>query len=136
MRNILSSALLLCASLALTGCETAGPSEQRGTLLGAAGGAGLGAIIGNNVSGMNSAQGALAGAAIGGLVGNRAGRQQDENAALRAQQHTIVVDVRNGDGTVTPVMIRQIGPSRFQGPQGEIYTSFPTQAQLARRYAR
>ena len=136
MRSTLLSSLLLTLPLVFSSCETAGPAERRGTMLGAAGGAGLGAIVGNNVSGMNSAQGALAGAAVGGFVGNRTGRQRDEINTLRDQQHTIVVDVRNSDGTVTPVMIRQIGPNRFQGPQGEIYTSFPTPAQLARRYAR
>ncbi len=104
-------------------------------MLGAAGGAGLGAIVGNNVKGMNSWQGALAGAAVGGLVGNRMGAQKDEINTVRAQQHTTTIYVRNDDGSRTPVMIRQLGPHSFQGPRGEIYDSFPTQSQLARRYA-
>jgi hypothetical protein len=135
MKNFkLLSATCLSLTLCLTGCETMGPSEKSGTLIGAATGAGLGAIAGNNIRGMNSWQGALAGAAVGGLVGNRMGAQKDEINTLRSERHTMVVYVRNYDGSRTPVMIRQIGPNSYQGPRGEIYSSFPTQSQLARRY--
>jgi len=135
MRNIVFPALLLGLPLAFTGCETAGPAQQSGTLLGAAGGAGLGAIIGNNVNGMNAAQGALAGAAVGGLVGNQMGRQRDEINTLRTQQNATVIQVRNRNGSTTPVTLRQIGPNTWQGPRGEIYNGFPSQAQLRDLYA-
>ncbi|HEY5894868.1 MAG TPA: glycine zipper domain-containing protein [Chthoniobacterales bacterium] len=135
MRFKFFPSVLLCAAVTLTGCETAGPGERSGTALGALAGAGLGAILGNNVHGLGSGEGAVAGALIGGLVGNRMGAQKDEINDLRGQAHTINVNVRNSDGSYVPVLIRQIGPSSWQGPRGEIYNSFPTQAQLARRYA-
>ncbi|MEI9896453.1 MAG: YMGG-like glycine zipper-containing protein [Chthoniobacter sp.] len=135
MRTKIFCSLLLTASLGFTGCETAGPGERSGTLLGAAGGAGLGAIIGNNVKGMNSWEGALAGAAVGGLVGNRMGKQKDEINTLKSQAHTTTIYVKNKNGSSTPVMIRQIGANKFQGPRGEIYNGFPTKSQLASMYA-
>lgn len=135
MQYKLFPTVLLCAAVTFAGCESAGPNERGGTALGAVAGAGLGAVLGNNIHGLGSGEGAVAGALIGGLVGNRVGKQQDEVSSLKAQAHTVVINVRNSDGSYVPVLIRQIGPSSWQGPRGEIYKSFPTQAQLARRYA-
>jgi hypothetical protein len=135
MRTKIFCSLLLSASLVFTGCETAGPGERKGTLLGAGAGAGLGAILGNNIKGMNSWEGALAGAAIGGLVGNKMGKQKDQISELQSQAHTTTIYVKNKNGSTTPVLIRQIGANKFQGPRGEIYNGFPTKAQLASLYA-
>lgn len=135
MRYKFFPTVLLCAAVAFAGCESAGPGERSGTALGAAVGAGLGGVLGNNVHGLGSWEGAVAGALVGGLVGNRVGAQKDEISNLKAQAHTVSVNVRNSDGSYVPVLLRQIGPSSWQGPRGEIYNTFPSQAQLARRYA-
>ena len=135
MRTTLLLPLLLGLPLVFSSCETAGPAERDGTMLGAMAGAGLGAVIGNNVNGMNSRQGAVAGAVVGGLVGSQSGRQRDEINTLRGQAHTTIVQVRNRNGSTTPVMLRQTGPNTWQGPRGETYNGFPTQEQLRKVYA-
>ena len=67
----------------LMGCETINNSNktQRGVVIGAAGGAILGAILGNNVgSGGNSELGAVIGTAVGGAAGAIIGNQMDRQA--------------------------------------------------------
>lgn len=64
--------LLLCVVAVLAGCTT----TQKGTALGAAGGAGLGAIIGHQSG--NRDKGALIGGAVGALGGYAVGSQMDE----------------------------------------------------------
>jgi hypothetical protein len=70
---ILSSCLLLVAAF-LTGCASPDPyvrsSQRRGTI----GGAGMGAIIGNNVSGISRGEGAAIGAVLGRSMGTTRGR--------------------------------------------------------------
>ncbi len=74
--------IFIAASL-LVGCGAVKNSnnQQRGTVIGAAGGTILGLIIGNNVGdGDNQTEGAIAGAAIGGIAGNLIGRRMDKQA--------------------------------------------------------
>ncbi len=62
---------LAVATLALPGCgNTTGDRAVSGGLLGAGGGAALGAIVGGN-AGTGALLGGLAGAATGGLTSNR-----------------------------------------------------------------
>lgn len=112
-----------------------GPSQRGGTIIGAASGAGLGLIAGNNVRGISKTEGAIAGALVGGLVGNQMGKQRDEIRSLQEESHRTVIHVQNRDGSSTPVMLKQIGSNTWRGPRGEIYTGFPSRAQLANRYA-
>ncbi|MEM7710953.1 MAG: OmpA family protein, partial [Pseudomonadota bacterium] len=88
--------LALGAGLLLTGCVTQPTGEPnrtvRGGLLGAATGAGIGAIVGDG-----DAEEILAGAAIGGLLGGGIGAQLDRQAAeLRRELDGRVTIVNTG----------------------------------------
>ena len=118
---------ILAASIALVGCETA---QGTGTLVGAASGAGLGAIAGNNIHGINKTEGALFGAAVGGLAGNLYGRQQDQINAMDARVNTTTVYVRNRNGSESPVTLRRAQGDTWVGPRGEYYRGVPSSGQL------
>lgn len=72
MRKVLLS--LIVAAVLVAGCANMN-NQQRGTMIGAAGGALAAAAIGKG-----SVWGVLAGAAIGGTAGNLIGRHMDEQA--------------------------------------------------------
>ncbi|MDO5656084.1 MAG: OmpA family protein [Flavobacteriaceae bacterium] len=74
--NILS--FLIIIGLLLTGCETIQNTNksQRGAVIGAAAGAGIGALIGKK----NRALGAIVGGAVGGTAGAIIGKKMDEQA--------------------------------------------------------
>ena len=74
MSTRLISALII--SLSLASC-TSGPSAQRGTAIGALGGAAAGGIIGKSVGG------AAVGAGIGALGGNIIGGARDERRGAK-----------------------------------------------------
>ena len=82
------------AALSLTSCMTEDPytGEQKiskttaGAGLGAAGGAILGGIIGNNVGDGNAGRGALIGAALGGIAGGSIGNYMDQQEAMLRQE--------------------------------------------------
>lgn len=77
---------LLTAILATSFVGCTGMSHQTsGTLGGAAIGAGLGAVAGNNIKGISKTEGAIAGGLVGGLIGNRMGAQQDQINNLNAR---------------------------------------------------
>lgn len=80
MRKIV---VMLLLSVALVGCQAYNNSNktQRGAVIGVAGGALLGAILGNNLGdGGNSELGAVVGAAVGGAAGAIIGNQMDKQA--------------------------------------------------------
>ncbi len=80
MRKIV---VMLLLSVALVGCQVYNNSNktQRGAVIGVAGGALLGAILGNNLGdGGNSELGAVVGAAVGGAAGAIIGNQMDKQA--------------------------------------------------------
>lgn len=71
--RIVLTSLTLAPVLALTSCES---PEGRGALIGAGGGAALGALLGHG-KGSNIAAGALLGAGAGALAGHLLGRPDD-----------------------------------------------------------
>ncbi len=87
MKTSFVCTLAAVAGLGLTACETYGPGQSSGTLIGAGSGAALGAIAGNNVRGISKTEGAVAGALAGGVIGNVMGRQQDQINEIRRDQY-------------------------------------------------
>lgn len=111
--------------------------EKEGAATGALIGAGAGAIAGNNIKGVSTAEGAIAGAVIGGLLGQSSGKkqaqidaQQEQLDAMQAQQNRIVIHITNSNGSTTPVVLHRTGVDQWQGPKGEIYNGLPSKAQL------
>ncbi len=106
-----------------------------------AAGAGMGAIVGamagNNIKGINRTEGALTGAALGAVIGAAMGAQQDsfnhQLGAVNEAATTAVVNVKNSNGSYTPVVIRKVG-NQFVGPRGEYYNAMPTEEQLKGPY--
>ena len=74
------AALFAVTSTGLSGCAAVRNMNQteRGAVIGSAGGAVLGAVIGKKVG--NTAAGAIIGAAVGGTAGAVIGRQMDKQA--------------------------------------------------------
>ena len=70
-------AALTVVTLGTAGCSSLN-STERGAILGTAGGAAVGAVIGRQVG--NTAAGAIIGAAVGGTAGAVIGRQMDRQA--------------------------------------------------------
>lgn len=129
-------------ALALSACATNGkPSKGTGgALLGSAAGAGLGAIIGHQSgeTGKGAAIGAGAGALGGYIIGNEMDKSETQQqldatqaqaAAAAEAANTVVINVTNSNGSVTPVTLRRQG-NVYVGPKGEQYTALPTEQQL------
>ncbi|WP_104668766.1 glycine zipper 2TM domain-containing protein [Ensifer adhaerens] len=85
-------AVLLCAAVSLSSCETTGPKQQTGTVIGAVAGGLIGSQFGDG--GGSIAAGAL-GAVVGGLVGGSIGAQLDAQDRARLQQIT-TASIRSG----------------------------------------
>ncbi len=143
-----ASVLAVVAGLTLSACATAGErgasAATGGALLGTAAGAGLGAIIGHQSG--ETGKGAALGAGIGALGGYVIGNEQDKsrmNDELLVAQaqassasyaaNTVVVNVTNSNGSVTPVTLQRHG-NLYVGPRGEQYVSMPTESQLRSVY--
>lgn len=74
---------LLFMVTALISCDATknANSKQKGTVIGASGGAVIGGVIGNNVGNKkNTALGAIIGAVVGGVAGNYIGDRMDRQA--------------------------------------------------------
>ena len=84
--------VVTAAAFLISGCKTAN-KQQKGTVIGAAGGAAVGAIIGKG-----SIWGILAGAAIGGVAGNLIGKKMDEQARELKQAVPTAQVERVGEG--------------------------------------
>ena len=140
----------IIVGLAVTGCATSndsggGPSSGAKTAgLGTLAGAGLGAIIGHQSG--HTAEGAVIGGALGAgggyIVGNekdKAEMQGQVNAAqaqanaAQAAANTVVINVKNSNGSITPVTLTRQG-NIYVGPKGEQYTTLPTEEQLKQVY--
>ena len=84
MKKHLFTFLTAAALLNLASCQNAGPNANNGAVLGGLGGAGVGAIIGNQSG--RPLEGALIGGAVGALGGAALGTAQDERNAQYYQQ--------------------------------------------------
>lgn len=105
---------------------------------GAALGALAGAVIGNNSHGaFGNGEGAVAGAGLGALIGGAMGHQKDQTqaqiGAVNEMASTVVINVRNSNGSYTPVTLRKVG-NQYMGPRGEYYQTLPGEAQLKAPY--
>ena len=146
---ILKSAGIAMAGLVMVGCSTSqyqeNPSTFNQAAIGAALGAIAGGIIGNNSHGaFGNREGMVAGAALGGLMGGAMGHQTDKSnaqmGAMNAQigaaneaANTTVINVKNSNGSYTPVTMRRLG-NQYVGPRGEYYPALPTEDQLKVAY--
>ena len=143
-----AAGMALAVGLAFAGCATSqdgGPSSAAKTGgLGTLAGAGLGAIIGHQSG--HTAEGAIIGAAAGGVGGYAIGNEQDKSAmqgqlnatqaqanAAAAAANTVVINVHNSNGSITPVTLTRQG-NIYVGPKGEQYTALPTEDQLKSVY--
>lgn len=139
--------LLVVMGLVLSvGCASmdSGYRENReavnGAVIGTAVGTGLGMALGNNTE-LGRTWGGLGGAALGGLAGGYVGDQmkdrkldQQKHGQLVDQMNSFTVNVKNSNASITPVVIRRVGPF-FVGPRGEYYSEMPTSVQLEKVYA-
>ena len=134
-KSTLQIVSFLIAGPALTGCASTGASNRapQGALLGGLLGAGLGAIVGHQSG--HTAEGAAIGGALGAgggyVVGNEQDKQQLHAENLQAVQaaNTVVINVTNTNGSITPVTLQRQG-GEYIGPKGEHYTQMPTPEQL------
>lgn len=84
--------VLTCASFGLASCETTGPKQQSGAVIGALAGGLVGSQFG---SGSGRVGAALAGAALGGIIGGSIGAQLDAQDRARLQEIT-TASIRTG----------------------------------------
>ncbi len=113
------------------GCEE-GSDAQGTALLGAAVGAGIGALAGD---GDAVATGAIAGAGAGYMIGNESdkSKQRKEINQIRQEQNTVTIWITNSNGSQIPVRLVKDGPG-YIGPRGERYPTMPSEAQLKQVY--
>src|SRR3982751_3096102 len=88
-------ALLIAATLTLSGCASMS-QKQRGAVIGAATGAAVGGVIGNQTG--STARGAIIGAVVGGAAGAIIGHQKDQQAKELEQNTHGAQITRVGEG--------------------------------------
>tara|TARA_B100001971_G_C18190192_1_gene538124 strand:- start:365 stop:787 length:423 start_codon:yes stop_codon:yes gene_type:complete len=123
--SLLLSGIIGCA-LPVTGDETADTAIGTG-VLGAIGGQ----IIGGDTE--STLIGGAIGAGVGGMVGHQKKQQKvtDERIdQLENQLSTVVVKVTNSNGSRIDVRLAKDGKGGYYGPNGENYSSLPTEDQL------
>ena len=146
MKKTMMISMMVVVAMMISGCASMQQrgEDNRGTLGYGVAGAGLGAIAGavagNNVEGINKGEGAIAGAALGAAIGAAVGHQSDnsrqnyENLSNRIDaQNSVVVNVTNSNGSITPVVLRKVG-NQYLGPRGEYYNVLPTEKDLKGPY--
>lgn len=133
MRTIYIQTLLLgllLVGLLVSGCES---DAQTGAGIGALAGAGIGQLAGRDT------EATLIGAAIGAGAGYIIGNEQDKKKQKAEMENqaddvdTVIVNVVNSNGSVTPVKLRRKGTG-YVGPKGEYYETLPTSEQLKPAY--
>jgi outer membrane protein OmpA-like peptidoglycan-associated protein len=99
IRSVTAIAVLATTTsvLGLAGCSSMSQTE-RGAVIGGAGGAAVGAIVGRQVG--STARGAVLGAVIGGAAGAVIGRQMDQQAEELAESIPGATVQRVGEGIV------------------------------------
>ena len=122
----------IACALAMAGCQNQAQTD-------AALGAGVGALAGQAIG--HNSKGTLIGAGVGAGTGYIVGNEADKantNRQMEADREaagTYVVNVRNSNGSITPVTVRRSG-NMWMGPNRELYTSPPTEEQLRAMYGR
>jgi outer membrane protein OmpA-like peptidoglycan-associated protein len=91
-----STIALTLAALSLSACQTLNTSKERGAVIGAAGGAVVGGVIGKHQG--STAKGAIIGATVGGVIGGVIGHQMDQQAKELEQNIPGAVVERVGEG--------------------------------------
>src|SRR5687767_924175 len=89
------AAALALAALSLSACQTLN-NKDRGAVIGAAGGAVVGGVIGKHQG--STAKGAIIGATVGGVIGGVIGHQMDQQAKELEQNIPGAVVERVGEG--------------------------------------
>jgi outer membrane protein OmpA-like peptidoglycan-associated protein len=90
-------AIITLSGAGLTSCRSLSQTE-RGAVIGAAGGAAVGAIVGRQIG--STARGAVIGAAVGGAAGAVIGRQMDQQAEELSESIPGATVQRVGEGIV------------------------------------
>ncbi|WP_029033030.1 OmpA family protein [Salinimicrobium terrae] len=93
-------AFLFAALITLAGCDATrnANNKQKGTVIGASGGAVIGGVVGNNVGEGNTALGAIIGGVVGGAAGAYIGNRMDEQAQEIEQEIPGAEVERVGEG--------------------------------------
>ena len=91
---------VLFASTVLFGCDAVknANNQQKGAVIGTAGGAVIGGVVGNNVGEGNSALGAIIGGVVGGAAGSYIGDRMDKQAQRIEQEIPGAEVERVGEG--------------------------------------
>ena len=91
---------ILFASTVLFGCDAVrnANNQQKGAVIGTAGGAVIGGVVGNNVGEGNSALGAIIGGVVGGAAGSYIGDRMDKQAQRIEQEIPGAEVERVGEG--------------------------------------
>ena len=90
------TAALLIAALTGTACSTLNTNKERGAVIGTAGGAVVGGVIGKHQG--STAKGAIIGATVGGVIGGVIGHQMDQQAKKLEQNIPGAIVERVGEG--------------------------------------
>jgi outer membrane protein OmpA-like peptidoglycan-associated protein len=92
--------MLFMASTLLYGCDATrnASNKQKGAVIGSAGGAVIGGVIGNNTGEGNTALGAIIGGVVGGAAGAIIGNRMDEQAKEIEQEIPGAEVERVGEG--------------------------------------
>ena len=90
-----SAAALMLVALAASACASLN-NKERGAIIGAAGGAAVGGVIGKHQG--STAKGAIIGATVGGVIGGVIGHQMDQQAKELEQNIPGAVVERVGEG--------------------------------------
>ena len=114
----------------MAGCES---DAKTGAGIGALAGAGIGQLAGRDT------EATLIGAAVGAGAGYIIGNEQDKKKQKTEIENqaddvdTVIVNVVNSNGSVTPVNLQRKGAG-YVGPKGEYYETLPTSEQLKPAY--